>query len=200
MVQVLFLYNCGELRRYDTKKAIGFHVGIWWHSKQRRLVAFLQSIAEIDATTDLVNSDLSHDSAWETARRLSARAVNSIMTATYWEVGRRIVELEQDGEGRAPYGQELLPRLATDLTERFGRGFSRANLEYMRRFFELWRIPQTPSGISLRPRAIEEAWAHPLAHFVLLIFFRKGTYLAGLGKNNPISSQDNDDDDDNEEK
>jgi len=84
----------------------------------------------------------------ESARRLSARTVNSIMTATYWEIGRRIVELEQGGKGRAPYGQELLPQLATDLTKRFGRGFSRANLEYMRRFFELWRIPQTPSGES----------------------------------------------------
>ncbi|MFN3161706.1 MAG: YhcG family protein [Rubinisphaera brasiliensis] len=84
----------------------------------------------------------------ESARRLSARAVNSVMTATYWEIGRRIVELEQGGKGRAPYGQELLPKLATDLTKRFGRGFSRANLEYMRRFFECWRIPQTPSGES----------------------------------------------------
>ena len=84
----------------------------------------------------------------ESARRLSARAVNSIMTATYWEIGRRIVELEQGGEGRAPYGRELLPQLAADLTRRFGRGFSRANLEYMRRFFELWPIPQTPSGKS----------------------------------------------------
>jgi len=84
----------------------------------------------------------------ESSRRLSARAVNSVMTATYWEIGRRIVELEQGGEGRAKYGQELLPQLAKDLTKRFGRGFSRANLEYMRRFFELWRIPQTPSGES----------------------------------------------------
>lgn len=82
----------------------------------------------------------------ESARRLSARAVNSIMTATYWEIGRRIVELEQGGEERAAYGQELIPRLAEDLTKRFGRGFGRANLEYMRRFFELWRISQTVSG------------------------------------------------------
>jgi len=84
----------------------------------------------------------------ESSRRLSARAVNSVMTASYWEIGRGIVELEQGGEGRANYGQELLPQLAKDLTKRFGRGFSRANLEYMRRFFELWRIPQTPSGES----------------------------------------------------
>jgi len=84
----------------------------------------------------------------ETARRQSARAVNSIMTATYWEIGRRIVEVEQSGRGRAEYGQKLLQQLAQDLTARFGRGFSRANLEYMRRFYEYWQIPQTLSGKS----------------------------------------------------
>ena len=85
----------------------------------------------------------------ETARRTSARAVNALMTATYWEIGRRIVEVEQQGEDRAEYGSQMLKRLADDLTARFGRGFSRANLEYMRRFHEYWRIPQTPSGVSL---------------------------------------------------
>ena len=48
------------------------------------------------------------------ARRSSARAVNTVMTATYWEVGRRIVEFEQGGERRAAYGEELLKRLAGD--------------------------------------------------------------------------------------
>ena len=41
----------------------------------------------------------------ESARRASARAVNCVMTATYWEIGRRIVELEQGGEDRAEYGK-----------------------------------------------------------------------------------------------
>ncbi len=71
----------------------------------------------------------------DAARRTSARAVNSIMTATYWEVGRRIVELEQGGEKRAEYGEELLTRLAKDLTSRFGRGFSRQNLQRFRKFY-----------------------------------------------------------------
>jgi predicted nuclease of restriction endonuclease-like (RecB) superfamily len=84
----------------------------------------------------------------ETARRMSARAVNTVMTATYWEIGRRIVEVEQRGEQRAVYGDELIQRLATDLTARFGRGFSRANIEYMRRFYLHWQIPQTLSGES----------------------------------------------------
>lgn len=46
------------------------------------------------------------------------------MTASYWEVGRGIVECEQGGNERAEYGEELLARLASDLTARFGRGFS----------------------------------------------------------------------------
>ena len=71
----------------------------------------------------------------DAARRTSARAVNSIMTATYWEVGRRIVEFEQGGEKRAEYGEELLARLAQDLSTRFGRGFSRQNLQRFRKFY-----------------------------------------------------------------
>lgn len=55
------------------------------------------------------------------ARRAAARSVNAVMTATYWLVGRRIVDQEQGGQTRAGYGEELLERLAADLTTRFGR-------------------------------------------------------------------------------
>jgi hypothetical protein len=51
----------------------------------------------------------------ETARRTTMRAVNAVMTATYWEIGRRIVEFEQGGADRAKYGEGLLKRLAADL-------------------------------------------------------------------------------------
>ncbi len=71
----------------------------------------------------------------EAARRSSARAVNSIMTVTYWEIGRRIFEIEQKGKSRAEYGQRLISRLSGDLTSRFGRGFSERNLEQMRAFY-----------------------------------------------------------------
>jgi hypothetical protein len=64
----------------------------------------------------------------ESARRASARAGNAVMTATYLEVGRRIVEYEQRGANRAAYGERLIERLSADLKERFGRGFGRANL------------------------------------------------------------------------
>ncbi len=72
----------------------------------------------------------------EEARRQSARHVNAILTATYWEIGRRIVEFEQQGEQRAGYGEELLERLGADLTKRFGRGFAARNLFRMRGFYQ----------------------------------------------------------------
>ncbi len=61
------------------------------------------------------------------ARRTSARTVNSVMTATYWLVGRRIVEFEQGGKERAGYGEALLKQLGEDLTNQFGRGFSQSS-------------------------------------------------------------------------
>ena len=82
----------------------------------------------------------------EQARRNSARSINSIMTTTYWEIGRRIVEHEQRGQKRAQYGKALLRRLAADLTSRFGKGFSERNLLAMREFFLAWSIPQTVSA------------------------------------------------------
>jgi predicted nuclease of restriction endonuclease-like (RecB) superfamily len=80
------------------------------------------------------------------ARRASARSVNAVMTATYWEVGRRLVEQEQRGKARAEYGEALIKKLAADLTARFGKGFSRTNLQQMREFFLAWPICQTVSG------------------------------------------------------
>lgn len=71
----------------------------------------------------------------EQARSAAARSVNTVMTATYWQIGRRIVEDELSGKPRAAYGEGLLDRLAADLTRRFGRGFSRPNLTQMRQFY-----------------------------------------------------------------
>ncbi|MEX0803367.1 MAG: PDDEXK nuclease domain-containing protein [Candidatus Binatia bacterium] len=84
----------------------------------------------------------------ETARHSAARSVNALMTATYWEVGRRIVEFEQGGEKRAGYGQELLKRLAGDLSGRFGRGFAVDNLQRMRGFYLGWDSEQIYATLS----------------------------------------------------
>ena len=71
----------------------------------------------------------------ESSRRITARATNAIMTATYWEIGRRIVEFEQGGKDKADYGKQIVERLAADLTIQFGRGFGRSNLFQMRAFY-----------------------------------------------------------------
>jgi predicted nuclease of restriction endonuclease-like (RecB) superfamily len=103
----------------------------------------------------------------ETARRTSARAVNTVMTATYWEIGRRIVEFEQKGLNRAKYGTELIRRISFDLTSRFGRGFGAVNVAGMRRFFLTWppdRIFQTASeksGVEIRQTPSVESSTPP---------------------------------------
>jgi len=71
----------------------------------------------------------------EESRRASAKVVNSILSSTYWEIGRRIVHVEQQGKLRATYGDSLIENLSIDLTKRFGRGFSLQNLQQMRVFY-----------------------------------------------------------------
>lgn len=96
------------------------------------------------ADYDTVLADMVH--LLEAARRGAARSVNAIMTATYWEIGRRIVEYEQGEANRAEYGEELLKRLAEDLTARVGRGFSKRSLGQMRLFYRSFPIAQTLSA------------------------------------------------------
>lgn len=83
------------------------------------------------------------------ARTTAVRSVNAVMTASYWEVGRRILEAEQKGKRRAAYGEQLLRQLAVDLTAEFGRGFGVRNLAQMRAFHIGWpseKILQTLSA------------------------------------------------------
>ena len=92
----------------------------------------------------------------ESARRVSARSVNAVLTATYWEIGRRIVESEQRGRKRAGYGEALLERLAADLTTKFGRGFGARNLWLMRRFFVHWPEDQILQTVSAESQSVPQ--------------------------------------------
>ena len=100
----------------------------------------------------------------EAGRASAARSVNAVMTTTYWLIGRAIVEREQRGVLRAGYGEAVMRHLAEELTARYGRGFSRRNLEQMRGFYLAWPKPQTPSALSDAP-----AFALPWSHFVRLL-------------------------------
>ncbi len=80
----------------------------------------------------------------DAARLAAVRSVNAVMTATYWEIGRRIVEFEQGGAERAGYGETLLKRLSVDLSAKYGRGFGVDSLESMRLLYQTY----PPSKIS----------------------------------------------------
>lgn len=69
------------------------------------------------------------------ARQTAYRAVNAILVETYWQVGQRIVEREQQGNQRADYGERLIVGLSLYLTDTLGKGFSEANLKNMRQFY-----------------------------------------------------------------
>lgn len=80
------------------------------------------------------------------ARKHTVATVNTAMVYTYYEIGRMIVEDEQQGEQRAEYGKFVLKNVAEHLTRKFGKGFSLTNLELMRKFYKVYsQIPQTLS-------------------------------------------------------
>jgi predicted nuclease of restriction endonuclease-like (RecB) superfamily len=84
----------------------------------------------------------------ESARRNLVQTINHTMVATYFEIGRIIVEEEQNGKDRAEYGKGILKELSSQLTEKFGKGFSETNLKQMRQFFLNYSISQTQSDKS----------------------------------------------------
>ncbi len=79
------------------------------------------------------------------ARQFAAKQVNLIQLMTYYSLGRWIVEVQQEGQERAKYGRKVITTLSERLTEKFGRGFSATNLEYVRKFYMTYadRISQT---------------------------------------------------------
>lgn len=84
----------------------------------------------------------------QNARQQVLRTVNSTMVFTYFEIGRIIVEEEQNGKSRAEYGKQLLKGLSRELTKEFGKGFSVDNLQNMRKLYLVYSISETVSSIS----------------------------------------------------
>jgi predicted nuclease of restriction endonuclease-like (RecB) superfamily len=90
------------------------------------------------------------------------RNVNSTMVLTYFQIGRYIVENELQGKGRADYAKKIMRQLSIDLTEEFGKGYSKSNLEYMRQFYKVYqdrskRIVQPTTGQSRKPLKIVQS-------------------------------------------
>ena len=81
------------------------------------------------------------------ARNKIYSEVNSLMVDTYWNIGKYIVEYEQQGNERAEYGSNLLNRLSKDLTNLYGKGFGRSNLLYIRKLYLYFPISGTLSHL-----------------------------------------------------
>ena len=86
------------------------------------------------------------------ARQHVVRSVNTVMVVTYWEIGRRIVEEEQNGSNRAEYGKYIIESLSKALTDEFGKGFGTSNIRYFRQFYITFPIRHTLCG--------ELSWSH----------------------------------------
>jgi len=95
------------------------------------------------------------------ARKSVVQTVNKTMVYTYFEIGRMIVEEEQNGKERAEYGKHLLKGLSKKLNSEFGKGFSVDNLENMRKFYSRYSISETVSRKSEVPD-LQLGWSHYL--------------------------------------
>ena len=88
------------------------------------------------------------------ARQKVYQSINTTMTKTYYEIGKRIVEEEQGGEKRAGYGKSLLKNLSEQLSKEFGKGYSEQNLKNMRQFYLSYKKRQTLSS------EFKLSWSH----------------------------------------
>ena len=93
----------------------------------------------------------------DTGRNAAYAAVDATMIATYWNIGRRIVEEEQHGQERAQYGKELIKTLAKELTHEYGSGYSQRYLAYFRKFYLTM-----PDLAILQTRLQNLKWSHIL--------------------------------------
>ena len=107
------------------------------------------SLLNIGETTNYINdsSNILH-----AARKYVANSVNTAMVQAYWLIGKRIVTQEQNGNGRAEYGKQIIENLSVALTKEFGKGFGTTNLKYIRQFYVMF-----PIGHALRG---ELSWTH----------------------------------------
>ena len=79
----------------------------------------------------------------QTARDTAYKQVNFTMVEAYWNIGKQIVQEEQNGENRAKYGSYIIKELSLKLTEEFGKGFSQQSIRNMRQFYNCFPIRST---------------------------------------------------------
>ena len=102
------------------------------------------------------------------ARKNVAAKVNNEQLLAYWNIGRVIVEHEQDNDKRAEYGKSTLRQISKQLTKELGRGFSVSNLQFMRRFYQTYQIQQVLSA--------KLSWSHYCELLIISDPDRRGFY------------------------
>jgi hypothetical protein len=95
----------------------------------------MKKLSKVNTYSSLIG-DLT--SLIEQGRKAAVRYVNTALVATYWLIGRRIVEYEQKGKERSEYGEALLKRLSDDLTIQFGKGWGEPQLRAIRQFYLIY--------------------------------------------------------------
>ncbi len=103
------------------------------------------------------------------ARKSVIQTVNKAMVYTYYEIGRMIVEEEQNGEERAKYGKQILKELSNRLSAEFGKGFSQRNLEQMRQFYLTYSKTQTVSAESENAIVPSDNFQLSWSHYLFLM-------------------------------
>lgn len=103
------------------------------------------------------------------ARKHVIQTVNHTMVLTYFEIGRMIVEEEQNGRERAGYGTQLLTDLSQNLTKEFGKGFSVTNLKQMRTFYTVYSIRQTASDELGKGQTLSDEFKLSWSHYLKLM-------------------------------
>jgi predicted nuclease of restriction endonuclease-like (RecB) superfamily len=98
----------------------------------------------------------------EKGRERAAQSVNTILVQTYWLIGKHIVEFEQGGKEKAEYGSFLFEKLSKDLTQLYGKGFSRSNVFQIRQFYLRFSKIQTLSGQfeGIENQVNKLSWSH----------------------------------------
>ena len=129
-------------------------------TKVDRKVAAKSLSAEVTPTYDALVSAI--ESLVKDARAGLKAAMNAIMLQTYWRTGQYIVEYEQNGCDKAVYGAGLIRCLARDLTLRLSQGFSRSNLQYMRKFYLVSQKSQTSGFFKKGQTSGFLTWSHYL--------------------------------------
>jgi predicted nuclease of restriction endonuclease-like (RecB) superfamily len=102
------------------------------------------------------------------ARNSVYQVINTTMTQTYWGIGKRIVEEEQQGKARAEYGKRLIKNLSDELLKEFGKGFSIDNLKNMRRFYLAYSNSETPSRVSEKSETVSHQFELSWSHYIFL--------------------------------